>query len=42
MKDFEQLQKFAEEQAKNRKVCENCGWFADLKNETDMGECKRD
>jgi hypothetical protein len=40
MNDFEQLEKFAEERAKNHKVCKNCGWFAVRKDEK-VGECHR-
>jgi hypothetical protein len=40
MKDFEQLKKFADDQAKNQKVCENCGWFA-VDGDEKIGECHR-
>jgi hypothetical protein len=40
MKDFEQLQKFSEEQARNRKACKNCGWFA-VHDDEKIGECHR-
>lgn len=37
---LESLKKAAEEQAKNRMVCENCGWFA-VFNQERLGECHR-
>ena len=40
MNDFEQLKKFADDQAKSRKACENCGWFA-VRKEEKTGECHR-
>jgi hypothetical protein len=37
---IEAAKKFAEEQKRGRKCCENCGWFAVRGDET-IGECHR-